>query len=111
MVTTAPDDAGLGAKFVIVGAGTQVNPDFVPVPCDVVTTTLPDAPAPTTAVIDVGETTLNEVAAAPPNVTLVAPVKLVPVIVTETVLPAPDGVNELIAGMSFRNTESFWLPA
>ena len=36
-----------------------------------------------TAVIEVADTTVTEVAAAPPIVTPVAPVKLVPVIVTE----------------------------
>ena len=54
------------------------------VPADVVTSTLaaPAVPAGVTAVIDVDDTTVTEVAAAPPIVTLVAPVKSVPVMVT-----------------------------
>ena len=54
------------------------------VPSDVVTRTLavPAAPAGVTAVIVVAETTVTEVAAAPPIVTEVAPVKLAPEMVT-----------------------------
>jgi hypothetical protein len=51
-------------------------------PFDVVTLTLPVAPAPTAAVILVALTTVNEVAAVPPKLTAVAPVKFVPVMVT-----------------------------
>ena len=55
----------------------------VAVPPDVVTTTLfaPTVPAGVTAVTLVDETTTTLVAATPPTVTLVAPVKLAPVIV------------------------------
>ena len=54
------------------------------VPPDVVTRTLalPAVPAGVTAVIDVEDTTVTEVAAAPPIVTAVAPVKPVPEMVT-----------------------------
>jgi len=54
------------------------------VPPGVVTKTLaaPAAWAGVTAVIVVADTTVTEVAAVPPMVTLVAPVKPVPVIVT-----------------------------
>ncbi len=67
-------------------------------PFAVVTLTLPVAPAPTTAVILVALTTVNEVAAVPPKLTAVAPVKFVPVIVT--VCPVPDeiGLNDAIVG-------------
>ena len=41
----------------------------------------PAAPAGVTAVIEVASTTLTLVAATPPTVTLLAPVKLVPVMV------------------------------
>ena len=37
-------------------------------------------------------------AAVPPKVTAVAPVRLVPVMVTEVPLPPEVGVNELIVG-------------
>ena len=76
-------DAGL--NDVIVGAGVadiKVNPVLLALPFGVVTLTLPVVPAATTAVILVALTTVNEVAIVPPKLTAVAPVKLVPVIVT-----------------------------
>ena len=75
----------VGLNDVIVGAGVddiKVNPVLLPIPFGVVTLTLPVAPVPTTAVIVVALTTVNEAAAVPPKLTAVAPVKLVPVIVT-----------------------------
>ena len=48
-----------------------------------VTSTAPALPAGEVAVICVALLTVNEVAAVPPNFTAVAPVKLVPVIVTD----------------------------
>ena len=47
-----------------------------------VTSTAPALPAGDVAVIDVALLTVNEVAAVAPNFTAVAPVKLVPVMVT-----------------------------
>jgi len=74
-----------GLTEVIIGAGTTyVNAlALVAVPPAVVTATLfaPVVPAGVIAVIDVALTTTTLVAALPPMVTLVAPVKLVPVIV------------------------------
>jgi hypothetical protein len=75
-----------GATLVTVGRATYVYL-FVPVvlvPFSVVTTTLtsPAAWAGVIAVIDVPLTTVTPVAAAPPKVTEVAPIKSVPVIVT-----------------------------
>ncbi len=86
----------------IVGGATYVNAFVaVAVPLGVVTATLcaPTVPAGVTAVTLVDETT-TLVAATPPTVTLVAPVKLVPVIVI-AVPPAvePDvGVIDVIVG-------------
>ena len=57
-------------------------------PPGVVTDTLPVVPAATTAVTLVGETTVNDVAAVPPKLTAVAPVRFVPVIVTVAPVPA-----------------------
>jgi hypothetical protein len=91
----------VGVNDVIVGAGvavTKVNPVLLAMPFDVVTLILPVAPVPTTAVILVALTTLNEVAAVPPKLTAVAPVKLVPVIVTVCPVPAEIGLNEVIVG-------------
>ena len=48
-----------------------------------VTLTVPIDPAGALAVTWVADTTLNEVAAVAPNLTVVAPVRLVPVRVTE----------------------------
>jgi len=64
------------------------------VPSTVVTRTLavPAVPAGVTAVIVVADTTVTEVAAAPPIVTPVAPVKLAPVIVT----PVPPEIGPVL---------------
>ena len=59
-----------------------MKPARVPVPDAVVTETAPDVPAPTVALILVELTTVNVVAAVPPKLTAVAPVKFVPVILT-----------------------------
>ena len=76
----------------------NVNPALLAMPFAVVTLTLPVAPAPTTAVILVALTTVNEVAAVPPKLTAVAPVKFVPVIVTVCPVPAEVGLNDAIVG-------------
>ena len=55
---------------------------LVPAGVVTVTSTLPAAPAGATAVIEVAELTVNNVAAVAPNLTAVAPLKLVPVMVT-----------------------------
>ena len=76
----------------------DINPARVAVPPGVVTPTLPDVPPPTTAVMLVVLTTENEVAAVPPKLTIVAPVKLVPVMVTVVPVHADAGVNEVMVG-------------
>ena len=93
----------VGETEEIVGGARYVNA-FVAValPPGVVTATLfaPTVPAGVTAVTLVDETTTTLVAAIPPTVTLVAPVKLVPVIVI-AVPPAVEpevGVTEEMAG-------------
>jgi hypothetical protein len=62
----------------------------------VVTLTLPLVPEPTTAVIEVALTTVNDEAAVPPKLTAVTPVKFVPVIVTVVPVFADVGVKEVI---------------
>jgi hypothetical protein len=79
MVTVCPVPAEVGLKEVIVGGGKKVKPARVPVPDAVVTDTEPEAPAPTVALMLVALTTVNVVAAVPPKLTAVAPVKFVPV--------------------------------
>lgn len=91
-VTVVPAPAFVGVKEVITGAEINVKPVFVAIPPGVVTLTFPDAPVPTTAVMVVGETTVKDVAAIPPKLTAVAPVKLVPVIVIVAPVAAPVGV-------------------
>jgi hypothetical protein len=97
-VTVAPLAALVGVKEVITGAGMNVNPARIPVPPGVVTLTFPLVPAATTAVMLVAETTLKEVAAVPPKLRAVAPVKFVPVRVTVAPLAALVGVKEAITG-------------
>ena len=59
---------------------------------------MPDVPVVTTAVMVVGETTVNEAAGVPPKLTAVAPVKPTPVMTTVESFPAVLGLNEVIAG-------------
>ena len=98
MMTTVPLAPLVGEKDVIVGGGIKVKPVIIAVPPGVVTLILPEAPVPTVAVIVVAFTTVNVVAATPPNMTAVAPVKFVPVIVITVPLDPLVGVNELIVG-------------
>ena len=98
IVTDVPTTPLVGVKDETVGAGIKVNPANVPVPPGVVTDTLPDVPAATTAIILVGDTTVNDVAAVPPKLTAVAPLKLVPVIVTTVATEPETGLNEEMLG-------------
>jgi len=97
-VTVAPTAALVGVKLVIFGGGINVNPANVPVPPGVVTATAPVAPAATTAIICVEETTLKLIAGVPPKATAVAPLKFVPVIVTVAPCAALVGVNAVTVG-------------
>ena len=86
IVIDVPGPPFAGVKLEMLGVGlVKVNmADDVAVPPGVVTLIVPVlAPVGTIAVIEVLLTTLNEAAAEGPNFTKVAPVKLVPVIVTE----------------------------
>jgi hypothetical protein len=98
IVTVAPLAAEVGVKLVIVGAGINTKPELVTAPPGVVTETTPDVPPATTAVMLVADATLNEVAGVPPKLTSVAPVKLVPEIVTVAPLAAEVGVKLVIVG-------------
>ena len=98
IVTEVPTAPLVGVKLVIVGEGTNVKPASVAVPPGVVTDTLPEVPEPTTAVMLVAETTLNDVAGVPPKLTAIAPVKLVPVKATVVPLPALVGFINVIVG-------------
>ena len=104
IVTLVPPVAGpeVGERPVMVGAGTKVKvPDEMPVPSSVVTLTVTaPVPAGETAVIDVAELTVKLAAAVAPNVTAVAPVNPVPVIVTlvPPVAGPEVGVRPVMAG-------------
>ena len=87
-----------------VGKIVQMNPAFVAVPPGVVTLTFPEEPAPTTAVMLVGESTVKDVAGVPPKVTAVTPVKSVPVMVTVCPLEAIAGAKSVTAGILFTVT-------
>ncbi len=63
-----------------------------------VTLTDPEAPLATTAVIVVAFTTVNVLTATPPMVTEVAPVKLVPLMVTVVPVVPLVGVNDVMVG-------------
>ena len=73
-------------------------PLLVAVPSGVVTVTVPVAPAATMAVIWVAESTVKLDALVPPNVTAVAPVKLVPVMVTDVPVPPDVGEKDVMVG-------------
>lgn len=80
----------------------NVKPGKLAEPPSVVTITPPEAPFPTTAVIVVLLTTVKEVAAIPPKLTVFAPVKFVPVIVTVVPAMALVGLNEVIVGAGMK---------
>jgi hypothetical protein len=68
------------------------------VPAELTTDTTPVAPPATSAVMVVELTTVKDEAGTPLKVTAVAPVKLVPVMVTVVPAPPVAGVNEVMAG-------------
>ena len=92
IVTVWPVVAVVGVNELIEGvvAAERLKLDtLVAVPAGVVTATVPEAPQGTTALILVELDTVNDVAAVTPKFTAVAPVKLVPFMVT--VAPATAG--------------------
>ena len=70
----------------------------MPVPPGLVTETVPVAPAGTTALMVVALIKEKDVAAVPPKLTPVAPVKFVPVRVIVAPVAADVGVNEVTVG-------------
>ena len=99
IVTVSPPVAPVGEKAVITGTPAKLKPERVPVPFSVVTEISPEAPeAAGAAVMRVAETTVNEAAGTPPKLTVLAPVKFVPLMVTTSPAPATAGLNDVIAG-------------
>ena len=100
ITTVTPAVALDGVKELMDGVeGTvNINPVNEIVPAGVVMLTFPDVPAPTIAVMLVGESTVKDVAGVPPKHTAVAPVRFVPVITTVSPAVAVDGEKELNVG-------------
>jgi hypothetical protein len=112
MVTLVPTGPKVGVNEVIVGAPAAVvtlKPwELQSLPPGVVTQIFPVvAPLGTVAVIFVEDFTVN-VAEAPWNVTLVAPVKFVPVIVTVVPTGPEVGEKEVTVGGAAAVTVKFW---
>ena len=102
IVTVAPTPPLVGEKLLIVGAGMTVKVlPLLAVPPAVVTLIGPvEAPAGTVAVIVVAEFTVN-VALVPLNSTALAPVKLVPLMVTLVPTgPLPGVKLEIVGGLT-----------
>jgi hypothetical protein len=93
-----PAAAVVGANVVIVGAAMNVKPASEALPPVVVKLTAPLLPFPTTATIDVEETTVNEVTGVPPNVIIEVPVKFVPVMLMTAPAAAVTGAKLVIVG-------------
>lgn len=102
IITIPAAPARVGVNDAIVGAGIKINPGNVAVPPAAVTEMFPEVPAATTAVMLVGESTVNVEAATPPKLTSVAFVRLVPVMVTMPSAPTLVGVNDEIVGAGIK---------
>jgi biotin-(acetyl-CoA carboxylase) ligase len=98
IVIKAPAAAVAGAYAAIVGAGMNVNPSSEAEPPGVVRLTAPEEPLPTTAIMAVEETTVNELTGVPPNVMVEVLLKLVPVMVIKAPAAAVAGANAAIVG-------------
>lgn len=97
----------VGEKDVIVGGALNVKPDLLSDPIEFVTVTSPVPPVPTTAVIVVEFTTVNDAAGNPPKLTAVIPVKFEPEIVIVVPLIPAAGLNPVMSGAPalFLNTD------
>lgn len=98
IVMVEPAGADVGEIELITGGGIKVNPANVAVPAGLVTAMLPVLFAGTTAVILVDDGAENEVAATPPKVTAVMPLKPEPVMVTVEPIGADVGEKDDIVG-------------
>ena len=100
IVTDVPPGPDVGVKSAIVGAGITVKlPALVAVPPGVVTAMGPlVALSGTVAVILLPLLLIVNSALAPPNITLVTPLRLWPLIVTDAPGPPLDGEKLVIAG-------------
>src|SRR4051812_5677080 len=112
MVTAEPTIPEKGVKSLTTGGIPKAKPSCTAVPDVLVTRTCPLDPLPTTAVMLVGELTVNELAGTPPKLTSLTPEKLFPVIVIIVPGSAMVGANEMINGSGTTlliNTDRDWL--
>ena len=98
MFTNAPAAPKVGVNDVTVGGCRKIKPESPAEPDGVITDTLPEVPAPTTAVMVFASITVNDVASVPPNFTAVVPVKFAPFIVTTVPAPPNVGLKEEMPG-------------
>jgi len=110
IVTEVPTEPPVGVKLVTPGV-TVNDPELVPVPLGVVTEIFPvAAPDGTVAVILALEFTVKAVAATPLNFTAVAPVNVVPVIVTEVPTGPLFGEKPVMPGVTLNEPELVPVP-
>jgi hypothetical protein len=102
MLIDVPVVPSTGVNVEILGGPKKIKPGALPTPPGAVTEMLPSKPDPTTAVMVVLEVTVKEEADAPPKLTAVASLKLVPVIVIVAPCTADVGVNEVIVGAGIK---------
>jgi hypothetical protein len=102
IVTLAPTAPLPGAKLAMVGLTAKL-PTLVAGPAGVVTAIFPVvAPGGTVAVILIGVLTVKVIAAVPLNLTVDAPVKLAPLIVTLVPITALTGAKLVIRGATVK---------
>src|SRR5258708_1320604 len=109
MTTVVPVIPETGLKELITGGGPVKNlkPLRLADPPFVLTETAPVDPAPTTAVIVVGDTTEKATAGKGPKETVVAVVRSVPVIVTVPPFPTATGIKGEITGGAMKINPAF----
>ena len=100
IVTVLPVTADVGLKELIAGnvPAVNVNPGNAAIPAGVASIRSPEEPNPTVAVSVVEEMDRNDATAVPPKLTLLILVRLVPVTVITSPIPADVGVKELMTG-------------
>ena len=98
IVIGVPTSPAIGKNELIIGAGLKVKPPARTVPPWLTTTNSPVSPSGTTAVTILSATKAKVVAALPPKLTEVVPVRLAPFITTVSPLAANFGSNKEIVG-------------
>jgi len=103
MVTVLSKPDAEGVKELMLGVAAHVKTPVLDAdPPGVATFTSPVAPAPTTALIVVGLTTVADSAFTPPKLTVTGVAKLEPVIVTVLSSPETVGVKDVTLGIGYQ---------